>query len=130
MHAPSITSDRPANPQNTEVPLLFFGSKEMLTRVEASAPLIPEGIIEARELRQAIAESLQTLTQREQDILERIYFDGQNVKDIACEVDVSESYIRQIRERALRKLRHRDICLRLLKAGAFDRRTLDLLHAC
>ena len=54
----------------------------------------------------ALARSMETLTPRERLILDRYYKDSATLDDIGVELGVTRERIREIKEKALRKLRH------------------------
>jgi RNA polymerase sigma factor for flagellar operon FliA len=65
----------------------------------------PSELVEARSRCQALARALQKLSEREQTIVARHYFDGARLKDIGAELGVSEPRISQLLSRALDRLR-------------------------
>ena len=65
----------------------------------------PCELVEARSRCQALTRALQKLSEREQTIVARHYFDGARLKDISAELGVSEPRISQLLSRALERLR-------------------------
>lgn len=74
--------------------------------------LNPEQRIELVELKNAIAESLEYLTEKERCVLEAKFFQNKKIKDIAEECSVSSSRISKILHSALDKIKSR-----LIKKG-------------
>jgi len=77
--------------------------------VVASLDDVPRAVI-AEELKEILQNTLQYLSERERGVLELRYGledgDQHTLKDIAQYYNVTEERIRQIEEKALRKLRH------------------------
>jgi RNA polymerase sigma factor for flagellar operon FliA len=69
--------------------------------------------VEQREVREALVGAVQSLTRQERTVIELYYFEGQTLKDIKAELNVSESRVSQIHAQAVIHLRQR---LRALRA--------------
>ena len=67
----------------------------------------PENIIERQELKKMLVEALETLTEREKNVILLHYYEDLNSKEISQVLEVSESRISQLHTRALQKLRMR-----------------------
>lgn len=67
----------------------------------------------AIELRDAMQISMSTLAPREQDVLRMVYVEGLNYDEISCKYNVTPVRVGQIKEKALRKLRHSSRCSHL-----------------
>ncbi len=71
----------------------------------------PEEILKQKELREEIEQALQTLNPREREVIEKYFglIDGspQTLQKIGEELGVSREFVRQIKKRALKKLRHK-----------------------
>lgn len=69
--------------------------------------------VEQREVREALVGAVKSLTRQERTVIELYYFEGQTLKDIKAELNVSESRVSQIHAQAVIHLRQR---LRALRA--------------
>lgn len=71
---------------------------------------MPTEMLDAKEMREAVEHALATLTQREADVLKMRFGipDGNEhtLEEVGVKWDVSRNRIRQIQEKALRKLKH------------------------
>jgi RNA polymerase sigma factor for flagellar operon FliA len=90
-----------------EPPASFVSFEEVAANDETglAAGDDPCELVEARSRCQALARALQKLSEREQTIVARHYFDGARLKDIGAELGVSEPRISQLLSRALDRLR-------------------------
>lgn len=61
--------------------------------------------IHREEIHRAIERELEELPEREADVIRKRYYEGMTLKEIAANVGISPERIRQLEERALRKLR-------------------------
>lgn len=67
--------------------------------------VMPEDVMEERELREVLAQGISELQQNEQIVLSLYYVENLHLKDIAPIMGVSEPRISQLHTRAIRKLR-------------------------
>lgn len=82
-----------------------------------------ESINKAKKLSiQGIEETLLTITDRERNVLKQIYEEGLTLKQVGINIGVGSDRIRQIRNKALRKLGHSS---RITKMMAHSRETLE-----
>lgn len=65
----------------------------------------PEKIIEKNELKELLAKTLDTLTEKEKKVIVLYYYEGLTLKEISLILEVSESRISQLHTKALQKLR-------------------------
>ena len=65
----------------------------------------PEEVIEKDELKKLLAESLETLTDREKNVILLYYYEELTLKEISLVLEVSESRISQLHTRALQKMK-------------------------
>jgi RNA polymerase sigma factor for flagellar operon FliA len=65
----------------------------------------PEEVIEKDELKKLLAESLETLTDREKKVILLYYYEELTLKEISLVLEVSESRISQLHTRALQKMK-------------------------
>jgi RNA polymerase sigma factor (sigma-70 family) len=84
----------------------------------------PELTVQARQLREVVAQTLATLTPREERIVRlRFGFGGedQTLEEVATEFGVGPQRIRQIEVKALRKLKHPARSTKLLEVAGVER---------
>lgn len=65
----------------------------------------PEEVIEKEELKRILAESLETLTEKERKVILLYYYEDLTLKEISSILDVSESRVSQLHTRALQKMK-------------------------
>lgn len=65
----------------------------------------PEEAIEKEELKQKLAEALQTLTEKEQKVVLLYYYEDLTLKEISNILEVSESRVSQLHTKALNKMK-------------------------
>lgn len=65
-----------------------------------------EKIVFRNELRNVFNETFNTITEREQLIIEGIYYESKSYRDLAKEFDCTPARISQIERKVIRKLRH------------------------
>ena len=65
----------------------------------------PEDVMEERELKEKLAESLESLNEKEKLVIQMYYYDEMTLKEIAAVLEVSESRVSQIHTKALNKMR-------------------------
>jgi len=65
----------------------------------------PEEVLEKGELKQMLAEALETLTEKEQKVVLLYYYEDLTLKEISNILDVSESRVSQLHTKALQKLK-------------------------
>lgn len=63
-------------------------------------------IINRAEMKKLVKKAIQTLSPREQYVIESRYFDGKTQKEIGQEMNVTGQMIQVIENRAIKKLRH------------------------
>lgn len=66
----------------------------------------PDLLYDKKELREQLSKALITLSLSEEDVLTKIYFENKSISEIAKERELSVTRIGQIKNKALRKLRH------------------------
>ena len=64
-----------------------------------------EDVMEERELKEKLAESLEALNEKEKLVIQMYYYDEMTLKEIAAVLEVSESRVSQIHTKALNKMR-------------------------
>lgn len=67
----------------------------------------PEKVVESKELKDILAQSLETLTEKEKKVILFYYYEELTLKEISQILEVSESRISQLHTRALQKLKER-----------------------
>ena len=65
----------------------------------------PERIIEQKELKEVLARTLDTLTEKEKRVIVLYYYEDLTLKEISKILEVSESRISQLHTKALQKLK-------------------------
>ena len=67
----------------------------------------PEQAIEQDEVKKMLAEALQTLTEKEQQVITFYYYEELTLKEISEILEVSESRVSQLHTKALRKIKEK-----------------------
>ena len=67
----------------------------------------PERIVERQELKNILAQAIDSLTENEQQVIAFYYFEELTLKEISRILEVSESRVSQLHTKALRKMRER-----------------------
>lgn len=67
----------------------------------------PEEALEKEELKQKLAEALQTLTEKEQKVILLYYYEDLTLKEISNILEVSESRVSQLHTKALNKMKNK-----------------------
>ena len=75
--------------------------------VETKDYLQPDRVVEKEELKKIILEVLQTLTDKEKNVVVLYYYEDMTLKEIANVMEVSESRVSQLHSKALVKLKQR-----------------------
>lgn len=65
----------------------------------------PESIVEEKELKNSLAEALNTLTEKEKSVVLLYYYEEMTLKEISQAMDVSESRVSQLHSKALKKMK-------------------------
>lgn len=65
----------------------------------------PENIVEKQEMKKLVAESLESLTEKEKKVILLYYYEEMTLKEISKILDVSESRISQLHTKALTKMK-------------------------
>ena len=65
----------------------------------------PEDVVAESELKEVLAQSLETLTEKERRVIELYYYEELTLKEISSILEVSESRISQLHTRALAKMK-------------------------
>ncbi len=65
----------------------------------------PEDVVEEKELKQKLVESLELLTEKERRVIELYYYEDLTLKEISLVLEVSESRVSQLHTKALLKMR-------------------------
>lgn len=76
---------------------------EVYELLEAENPVL---MLEKRELAEAVDDAMETLTEREREIINAHFFSTKTLDDIAADHGVTRERVRQVEAKALRKLRH------------------------
>ena len=67
----------------------------------------PEKNIEIQELKESLANIIDTLTKREREVITFYYFEELTLKEISYILDITESRVSQLHRRALEKMKER-----------------------
>lgn len=67
----------------------------------------PEQVVEQAEIKRILAETLETLTDKEKKVILLYYYEELTLKEISLVMDVSESRVSQLHTKGLQKLRQR-----------------------
>ncbi len=73
--------------------------------VEQSAYTTPEEHIDKEDLKRALAESMSKLTEKEQRVIQLIYYEDLTAKEVSLVLEVSESRVSQLHTKALGKMK-------------------------
>ena len=65
----------------------------------------PEHVIEEQELKRALGEAMESLTEKEHKVVLLYYFEELTLKEISRVMEVSESRVSQLHSKALKKLK-------------------------
>lgn len=65
----------------------------------------PEMVVEKEELAKMISSSLDSLTEKEKNVVLLYYYEEMTLKEISCVLEVSESRVSQLHTKALQKLK-------------------------
>lgn len=110
----NITEDELCDLQNetkmTNIISLDEYMEQGETRVEPRADkdyMQPEKVVEKEELKKLLLEVIQTLTDKEKQVITMYYYEDLNLKEISRVLDVSESRVSQLHSKALLKMRQR-----------------------
>ena len=102
---PRRLRDRLSSPDDG-APTSFVSFDEVVgEHAELAGDDDPSAAVEASWQRRALARALLTLSEREQVVVARYYFDGARLREISHELGVSEPRISQILSRAVGRLR-------------------------
>ena len=67
----------------------------------------PEQVVEQEEMKRILAETLETLTDKEKKVILLYYYEELTLKEISLVMEVSESRVSQLHTKGLQKLRQR-----------------------
>ena len=81
------------------------GSEIEMDPVQNSHFEQPEKLVEQEELKKILAESFESLTEKEKKVVSLYYYDELTLKEISMVLEVSESRVSQLHTKALQKLR-------------------------
>ena len=102
-----------------DAPFVSGEEHSLLDVLENPDSPLADGMLMSESLRQEINRSLSTLTQRESDVVKLFYGIGCNhsftLEEIGAKFDLTKERVRQIKEKAIRRLRHNSRC-KLLKS--------------
>jgi RNA polymerase primary sigma factor len=102
-----------------DAPFVSGEEHSLLDVLENPDSPLADGVLMSESLRQEINRSLSTLTQRESDVIKLFYGIGCNhsftLEEIGAKFDLTKERVRQIKEKAIRRLRHNSRC-KLLKS--------------
>ncbi|MGN0435882.1 MAG: sigma-70 family RNA polymerase sigma factor, partial [Wujia sp.] len=65
----------------------------------------PEHVVEERELKETLAEALDSLTEKEKKVVLLYYYEELTLKEISNVMEVSESRVSQLHSKALKKMK-------------------------
>lgn len=68
---------------------------------------MPEKVVESKEMKDILVQSLETLTEKEKKVILLYYYEELTLKEISRVLEVSESRVSQLHTRALQKLKER-----------------------
>ncbi|HEX5002877.1 MAG TPA: RNA polymerase sigma factor RpoD/SigA [Bacteroidia bacterium] len=93
-----------------DAPFVSGEEHSLLDVLENPDSPLADGVLMSESLRQEINRSLSTLTQRESDVVKLFYGIGCNhsftLEEIGAKFDLTKERVRQIKEKAIRRLRH------------------------
>ncbi len=102
-----------------DAPFINGEDNSLLDVMENSDSPRADNLLMSESLKQEIERSLSTLTERERDVVKLFFGIGLNhgltLEEIGMKFDLTRERVRQITEKAIRRLRHKSRC-RLLKA--------------
>lgn len=81
------------------------GQEPMMETVNKNRFSQPEDVVEEKELKQKLVESLEVLTEKERRVIELYYYEDLTLKEISLVLEVSESRVSQLHTKALLKMR-------------------------
>jgi len=81
------------------------GQEPMMESVNKNRFSQPEDVVEEKELKQKLVESLELLTEKERRVIELYYYEDLTLKEISLVLEVSESRVSQLHTKALLKMR-------------------------
>ncbi len=81
------------------------GQEPMMESVNKNRFSQPEDVVEEKELKQKLVESLEILTEKERRVIELYYYEDLTLKEISLVLEVSESRVSQLHTKALLKMR-------------------------
>ena len=81
------------------------GQEPTLENVNKNRFSQPEEVVEEKELKQKLIESLDLLTEKERRVIELYYYEDLTLKEISLVLEVSESRVSQLHTKALLKMR-------------------------
>ena len=67
----------------------------------------PEEVLDKKELKEKLMESLESLTEKEKQVILLYYYEELTLKEISYALDVSESRVSQLHTKALSKMREK-----------------------
>lgn len=67
----------------------------------------PEKVVELKELKELLKESIETLTERERKVVLLYYYEELTLKEISLVLEVTESRVSQLHTRALQKMKEK-----------------------
>ena len=73
--------------------------------VEQSIYTTPEDYIDKEELKQVLSNAMAKLTEREQRVIQLIYYEDLSAREVSTVLEVSESRVSQIHTKALGKMK-------------------------
>ena len=81
------------------------GQEPVMETVNKNRFSQPEDVVEEKELKQKLVESLELLTEKERRVIELYYYEDLTLKEISLVLEVSESRVSQLHTKALLKMR-------------------------
>lgn len=66
----------------------------------------PEKVVQKQELKEMLVEALQTLTEKEREVITLYYYEEMTLKEISQILSVSESRVSQLHTKALKKIKN------------------------
>lgn len=83
------------------------GTEVSNEKLENQSFVAPEDVMEQKELKQILLDSLELLTEKEKRVIELYYYEDLTLKEISHVLEVSESRISQLHTRGLQKMKNR-----------------------
>ena len=96
----------PLDTNSAEIEMSAQEVQRLIVDIETAPRLLPETIVERNEVNALVTEALDGLTTREKQIIKMHFYDDVPLREIGERFDISVERVRQIEDKALRKLRN------------------------